>query len=101
MCPRPLRDTSVGRVSAPQFPLRVPPEDAFDAMIGFVIDDADEIGRCGGHLRVHPGVCQPMGLLHGGVYAAMAETLASMGTARAVMGDGKTAVGMSNNTTFL
>jgi uncharacterized protein (TIGR00369 family) len=90
-------------VAEPPFAVRVAPEDAFDARIGFIVDDdgASEIGRTAGHLSVHPGVCQPMGLVHGGVYAAMAETLASMGTARAVMPDGKSAVGMSNNTSFL
>jgi uncharacterized protein (TIGR00369 family) len=85
------------------FELRVQPEDAFDARIGFVVDDdgTSETGRCSGHLAVHHGVCQPMGIVHGGVYAAIAETLASMGTARAVMPEGKRALGMSNNTSFL
>ena len=87
--------------TSPSFNLRVPVENAFDATIGFVVDDASEIGRCRGHLAVHPQVCQPMGIVHGGVYAAIAETLASMGTARAVMPEGKRAVGMSNNTSFL
>ena len=42
-----------------------------------------------------------MGIVHGGVYAAIAETLASMGTARGVLPDGKVPLGMSNNTSFL
>jgi uncharacterized protein (TIGR00369 family) len=85
------------------YTVRVAPENAFDALIGFVVDDdgVREVGNCAGHLPVHPGVCQPMGIVHGGVYAAIAETLASMGTARAVMPDGKRALGMSNNTSFL
>jgi len=85
----------------PPFELRVAPEDAFDRLIGFVVDDASEIGRLTGHLLVTPRVCQPMGLVHGGVYAAIAETLASMGTAQAVMADRKVVMGMSNNTTFM
>jgi 1,4-dihydroxy-2-naphthoyl-CoA hydrolase len=87
----------------PPFELRVQPEDAFDATIGFVVDDdgTSEQGQCAGHLFVRPGVCQPMGIVHGGVYAAIAESLASMGTARAVMPDGRRALGMSNNTSFL
>jgi len=87
----------------PPFELRVQPEDAFDAAIGFVVDDdgTTEPGHCAGHLFVRPGVCQPMGIVHGGVYAAIAESLASMGTARAVMPDGRRALGMSNNTSFL
>jgi uncharacterized protein (TIGR00369 family) len=83
------------------YELRVPVEDAFDATIGFVVDEADEIGRCAGHLPVRPGVCQPMGIIHGGVYAAIAETLASMGTARGVLPEGRVPLGMSNNTSFL
>jgi 1,4-dihydroxy-2-naphthoyl-CoA hydrolase len=81
--------------------IRIAPEDAFDQLIGFVVDDAAEIGRVTGHLPVRPRVCQPMGLVHGGVYAAIGETLASLGTAQAVMPDGKMAVGMSNSTTFM
>jgi 1,4-dihydroxy-2-naphthoyl-CoA hydrolase len=44
---------------------------------------------------------QPAGLVHGGVYASIAESLASLGTAYAVMADGKMASGMSNQTSFL
>jgi 1,4-dihydroxy-2-naphthoyl-CoA hydrolase len=83
------------------YQLRIAPEDAFDATIGFVIDESDEIGRCAGHLAVTPRVCQPMGIVHGGVYAAIAETLASHGTARGVLANGKVPLGMSNNTSFL
>jgi uncharacterized protein (TIGR00369 family) len=83
------------------YELRVAPADAFDATVGFVVDEDDEIGRCAGRLPVTPKVCQPMGIVHGGVYAAIAETLASMGTARGVLPDGKVPLGMSNNTSFL
>jgi 1,4-dihydroxy-2-naphthoyl-CoA hydrolase len=76
-------------------------DEAFDATIGFVVDDIDEVGRESGHLAVRPQVCQPMGIVHGGVYAAVAETLASRGTARGVLPDGKVPLGMSNNTSFL
>ncbi|MBV9100050.1 MAG: PaaI family thioesterase [Candidatus Dormibacteraeota bacterium] len=53
------------------------------------------------HLPVAEKLLQPYGLVHGGVYAAVAETLASMGTAVAVHERGEGAVGMSNHTTFL
>ncbi len=88
-------------MTEPPFPLRVALDDAFDATIGFVVDDPSEIGRMSGHLPVTPRVCQPMGLVHGGVYAAIAESLASMGTAHAVREDAKVVMGMSNNTTFM
>lgn len=46
-------------------------------------------------------VLQPMGIVHGGVYATMAEGMASEATFRAVYPDGFIAVGMSNQTSFL
>jgi uncharacterized protein (TIGR00369 family) len=52
-------------------------------------------------LAVRPEVRQPAGLVHGGVYASMAESMASMATAISVMGDGQMAMGLSNSTSFL
>ena len=46
-------------------------------------------------------VLQPMGIVHGGVYATMAEGMASEATFRAVYPDGFIAIGMSNQTSFL
>ena len=45
-------------------------------------------------------VLQPMGIVHGGVYATMAEGMVSEATFRAVYPDGNIAVGMQNNTSF-
>jgi 1,4-dihydroxy-2-naphthoyl-CoA hydrolase len=44
---------------------------------------------------------QPFGLVHGGLLAAMAETMASVGTLVEVVPQGNAAMGMSNSTTFL
>jgi len=44
---------------------------------------------------------QPYGLVHGGVYAGMIETLCSTGAALSVWNEGKNAVGLENTTTFL
>jgi uncharacterized protein (TIGR00369 family) len=44
---------------------------------------------------------QPAGLLHGGVYASIAESMASVATAVAVHERGEMAMGLSNNTSFL
>jgi uncharacterized protein (TIGR00369 family) len=44
---------------------------------------------------------QPFGLVHGGVYAALAEGLASEATMRAVRPEGMVAQGMANNLNFL
>ena len=83
------------------YKLRVPLASAFDATIGLVVDEGTDVDRCSGHLPVRPQVCQPLGMIHGGVYAAIAETLASTGTARGVFDAGGAALGMANNTSFL
>ena len=44
---------------------------------------------------------QPYGLVHGGVYAAMIETLCSTGATLTVWGENKYPVGLENNTSFL
>jgi 1,4-dihydroxy-2-naphthoyl-CoA hydrolase len=52
-------------------------------------------------VTVREEVKQPAGLLHGGVYASMAESMASLATAVAVSSQGEMAMGLSNNTSFL
>jgi uncharacterized protein (TIGR00369 family) len=44
---------------------------------------------------------QPLGLVHGGVYASIAETLASLGAALSAVEAGKGAAGMENHTSFI
>jgi 1,4-dihydroxy-2-naphthoyl-CoA hydrolase len=44
---------------------------------------------------------QPAGLVHGGVYASVAESIASLATALAVLENGDMAMGMANSTSFL
>jgi uncharacterized protein (TIGR00369 family) len=44
---------------------------------------------------------QAYGLVHGGVYAGIIESLASVGAALSVLPDGKSAVGLENHTTFV
>jgi 1,4-dihydroxy-2-naphthoyl-CoA hydrolase len=44
---------------------------------------------------------QPAGLLHGGMYASIAESIASIATGMTVLDEGNVAMGMSNNTSFL
>jgi 1,4-dihydroxy-2-naphthoyl-CoA hydrolase len=79
----------------------MPIEDSFIGKMGLEIDDLVEVGHRRGRLAVVPGVCQPMGIVHGGIYAAIAETLASMGTGDGVIAQGQVPLGMSNNTSFL
>ena len=72
----------------------------FNRLCGLEISEAEN-GRIRGRLTVRDELKQPAGLVHGGVYAAIAESLASTGTAVAVMGEGKVAMGISNLTTFM
>jgi 1,4-dihydroxy-2-naphthoyl-CoA hydrolase len=44
---------------------------------------------------------QPHGVVHGGVYAAFAESLASIATAQAVAADDEIAMGLANQTSFM
>ena len=69
----------------------------FDALYGIEIESATgEEAR--GRVPVADGVKQPAGLVHGGVYASMAESLAVAGTQAAT---GRAAVGHSSQTSFL
>ena len=83
------------------FEPRLPVESTFDAVMGLEVDDLVEVGLRTARLAVVPGVCQPMGIVHGGIYAAIGESLASRGTADGVLALGKVPLGMSNNTNFL
>jgi 1,4-dihydroxy-2-naphthoyl-CoA hydrolase len=50
---------------------------------------------------VRDELLQPAGLVHGGVFASMAESLASAATWYGVAGEGKVAQGLANQTSFL
>jgi len=52
-------------------------------------------------MRIEEQHRQAYGIVHGGVYAAMVESVASVGAALDVMPQGKSAVGLENHTSFL
>jgi len=52
-------------------------------------------------VAVRDEIKQPAGLVHGGLYAAMAESMASFGTGLTVLAQGESAMGLSNSTSFL
>jgi uncharacterized protein (TIGR00369 family) len=79
---------------------KAPRPDGFSELIGIEILDAAD-GEARGRVAVSDAVRQPFGIVHGGVYASLAETLASYGTWLAVRADGMVAMGQSNHTTFL
>jgi len=74
--------------------------DGLGELIGLEYLDAsaDEVRA---RVEVTDGVRQPAGLVHGGVYAAIAESICSAATWGAVHGDGMVAMGQSNSATFL
>jgi uncharacterized protein (TIGR00369 family) len=76
------------------------PTQGFDGLVGLEITELGD-DRVAGRVAVRDEIKQPAGLVHGGVYAAIAESLASIATARVVVPEGGTAQGMSNQTNFL
>ena len=52
-------------------------------------------------IRVEPRHLQPNGVVHGGVYASLAESISSASTYGAVRDDGMVAFGQANNATFV
>jgi 1,4-dihydroxy-2-naphthoyl-CoA hydrolase len=71
---------------------------------------ADEIGvewidfdpeQARARIAIEPRHLQPGGIVHGGVYAALAESICSAATFFAVRDDDMVALGMANSTTFL
>lgn len=76
------------------------PQGGFDALYGLELLEVTE-ALVRARVAVRDEVKQPFGLVHGGVLASIAETLASVGTAVVVMAEGMAAMGLSNNTSFV
>jgi 1,4-dihydroxy-2-naphthoyl-CoA hydrolase len=72
----------------------------FDVLYGLELLEYGD-GEVRARVKVRDELKQPAGLLHGGVYAAIAESMASLATALAVAPEGNTAMGLSNSTSFL
>ncbi len=83
-----------------ELPLPIPYEKTFDALYGLVVDEQTE-ERVLAHVDIEDRHKQPMGLVHGGLLASIAESITSMGTGMAVLRDGNSAQGLSNQTSFL
>ena len=80
--------------------LKVPFDETLDGTIGL---EWLEVGpdRVTSQLVVGNHVRQPFGLVHGGLFAVIAESAASTGASVSVAERGEMAVGLSNNTAFL
>jgi uncharacterized protein (TIGR00369 family) len=77
-----------------------PGRDGLGELIGleYLESGTDEVRA---RLAVTDEVRQPVGLVHGGVFAAMAESMCSAATWLAVKDDGMAAMGQSNSATFM
>jgi 1,4-dihydroxy-2-naphthoyl-CoA hydrolase len=77
------------------------PEAPFDKELGLEFTEITP-DRTRAQVHVTPKLLQPMGLVHGGVYCSMVESLASVAayTWMAANGGGSV-VGVNNNTDFL
>ena len=80
--------------------IKVPFDRVWSASVGLEVFEAGD-DAIGGTLAVTEAVCQPMGLVHGGIYASIAESITSMATWFAVAPEGRSAQGLSNQTSFL
>jgi 1,4-dihydroxy-2-naphthoyl-CoA hydrolase len=72
----------------------------FAEMIGVEWVDLDP-DNARARISVQPHHLQPFGVVHGGVYASLAESLCSASTYGAVRDEGMVALGQSNDTNFL
>ena len=81
-------------------PLKVPLDRTLEATLGFeMLETTPDAARA--RVPAEDRVKQPFGLVHGGVFAALAESLCSLATLKGVWEDGMMAQGLSNNTSFL
>jgi uncharacterized protein (TIGR00369 family) len=72
----------------------------FDRLYGLEIVSLGE-DEVRAQVRVRDELLQPAGLVHGGVFASVAESITSIATWLAVHDEGKSAQGLSNQTSFL
>jgi 1,4-dihydroxy-2-naphthoyl-CoA hydrolase len=80
---------------------RTPPgRDGIGELMGleYLESSPDEVRA---RVAVRDDLRQPVGLVHGGVFAAMAESMCSAATWLGVKDDGMAAMGQSNSATFI
>jgi len=87
-------------VNFKDIPVVIPYEQSISSLDGLLELDEVEDRYITAHFTVLDRLKQPFGLVHGGVFSVVAESLASFGTYMHAYKEGKAAVGMSNNTSF-
>ena len=78
----------------------VAPEQGFEGLVGLVVEDFDE-QHARGSVAVRRELMQPWAIVHGGVFAMIAESLASWATATSVAPEGQGALGARQQHMFL
>jgi 1,4-dihydroxy-2-naphthoyl-CoA hydrolase len=78
----------------------LPPGGAWLRDLGLVLDEISGT-RVTAHLDLGPQHHTPWGVVHGGVYTTVIESVASVGASAAVFEHGQFAVGVHNATDFL
>lgn len=76
------------------------PPNSLDDLLGVDYIEHDPEGARA-RIAVRPEICQPYGIVHGGTFASLAESLCSRSTWMAVRDDGMIAMGQANQATFL
>lgn len=76
-------------------------QDAFGSGILGIVWDELSLQRAVAHVEPDERHHQPYGIVHGGVWCSIVESLASVAAALQVAPDGRFVVGVSNSTDFL
>ncbi len=88
-------------VEAAELLAAAPVRDRFGSDTVGLVWDTFALARVTAHLDVDPRHHQPFGLVHGGVWCTVVESMASFGASLRARLDGQLVVGVSNTTDFL
>jgi 1,4-dihydroxy-2-naphthoyl-CoA hydrolase len=90
------------RIDSPAMtqPQPVPSSDGLGSLIGLERLEASA-ERVTARVAVTDRIRQPYGIVHGGTYAVIAESICSQATAEGVGSEGNAAMGQANQATFL
>ncbi|MGF7236783.1 MAG: PaaI family thioesterase [Frankia sp.] len=98
--PATLEPASAPASDSPGLVAEIPPGGAFVEASGLILTESTGT-RVVGYAELGPAHHTPWGIVHGGLYATLVETAASVGATLAVYERGQVAVGVNNSTDFL
>jgi len=79
---------------------KIPVAETFEGFLGLKWEELTA-GTAKASFELRNNLRQPAGLLHGGIYSAVAETVASVATVASVWRDELSVAGLSNSASFL